>query len=72
MALKIKFMALKKLREIEEDINKNVFYVIMVYEVTNAANNEQFVICFCWIEDLIEVHEDFIGLYQVNNIKAET
>ena len=31
-----------------------------------------FVICFRWVHDLLEVHEDFIGLYEVNNIKAET
>ena len=57
-------MALNILREIAEDINANVFYVIMADEVTDAANNEQFVICFRCLNDLLEVHEDFIGLYQ--------
>ena len=57
-------MALNILREIAEDISANVFYVIMADEVTDAANNEQFVICFRCLNDLLEVHEDFIGLYQ--------
>ena len=40
-------------------------------QVTDAANNEQFVISFSWTDNLLEVHEGFIGLYQVNDIKAE-
>lgn len=63
-------MALKILRGILEDINKSVSYAIIV--VTNVASSEQFVICFRSIDHLLEVYEDFIGLYQVNKIKAET
>lgn len=65
-------MALKILRGILEDINKSVSYAIMADVVTNVASNEQFVICFRSIDHLLEVFEDFIGLYQVNKIKAET
>lgn len=63
-------MALKILRGILEDINKSVSYAIIV--VTNVASSEQFVICFRSIDHLLEVYEDFIGLYQLNKIKAET
>ena len=45
-------MALKILRDIVEDINKSVFYAIPADEITDAANNEQFVIFFRCIDDL--------------------
>ena len=44
----------------------------MADKVRDAGNNKQFFICFHLIENLLEVNEDFIGLYQVNNIKAES
>ena len=38
----------------------------MAYIVTDVVSNEQFVICLRSIDHLLEVYEDFIGLYQVN------
>lgn len=65
-------MTLKISRDTAKDINKIVFYCIMADEVKNSANKEQFVICFRWIDDLVEVHEDYIGLYYVDNIRKKT
>ena len=48
-------MALNFLRDLAEDINKSISYAIMADEVTHAPNNEQFVICFRWIDYLLEV-----------------
>ena len=44
----------------------------MADEVTDASNHEQFFICLRWVDQFLEVHEDFIGLYKVDNIKADT
>ena len=33
-------------------------------------NKEQFTICFRWIDSNLQDHEDFIGLYEVDNISA--
>lgn len=55
-----------------EDINESVSFAIMADIVTTVVSNEQFVICFRSIDHLLEVYEDFIGLYQVNKIKIET
>ena len=44
----------------------------MADEVTDASNHEQFVICLRWVDQFLEVHEDFIGHYKVDNIKADT
>ena len=65
-------MALKILQDIAKDINNSIFYTIMADEVTDASNHEQFVICLRWVDQFLEVHEDFIGLYKVDNIKADT
>ena len=68
----IKIMPLKILQDIAKDINNSIFYTIMADEVTDASNQEQFVICLRWVDQFLEVHEDFIGLYKVGNIKADT
>ena len=68
----IKIMALKILQDIAKDINNSIFYMIMVDEVADASNHEQFVICLRWVDQCLEVHEDVIGLYKVDNIKANT
>ena len=44
-----------------EDINKSALYVIMANEVTYLANNEQFLICFRLMDNLLEVHDDFVS-----------
>ena len=65
-------MALKILQDIAKDINGSIFYTIIADEVTDESNHEQFVICLCWVDQFLEVHEDFIGLYKVDNINTDT
>ena len=65
-------MALKILQDIAKDINNSIVYMIIADEVTDASNHEQFVICLRWLDQFLEVHEDFTGLYKVENIKADT
>ena len=65
-------MALKILQEIAEDINSSIFYTIMADEVTDASNHEQFFICISCVDQILGVHEDFIGLHKVDNMKADT
>ena len=68
----IKIMALKILQDIAKDISNSIFYTIMADEVTDASNHEQFLTCLRWVDQFLEVYEDFIGLYKVGNIKADT
>ena len=42
----------------------------MANEVTNCSNKEQF--HFRWVDKGFNTHEDFIGSYNVDNIKADT
>ena len=36
------------------------------------SNREQLVICLRWIDKDMEVHEDMVGLYQIDDTGADT
>ena len=39
----------------------------MADEATDASNKEQFVICLRLVDHAFEVHEEVIGLYEIDN-----
>ena len=41
-------------------------------ECTDASNREQLVICIRWVDSNQEAHEEFIGMYKLDNIQANT
>ena len=66
----MQIMALQIVRNIANKICKSLCFSIMADECTEIANKEQFTICFRWIDSDLQDHEDFIGLYEVDNIGA--
>ena len=44
----------------------------MADEVTDCSNKKHFVLSFRWIYKAFDYHDDFIGIYNVDNIKANT
>ena len=40
--------------------------------MTDAGNHDQFVLCLRWVDDDLNLHEEFIGLQSVPNIAADT
>ena len=36
----------------------------------DATNKEQVVVCLQWVDNALEAHEDFIGLYEVESTEA--
>ena len=68
----IRLMAFVILRDIAKYINDSIFYSIMADEVTDCSNKEQFNICFRWVENDFDTHEVFIGIHNVDSIKADT
>lgn len=44
----------------------------MVDETTDSSNREQVVVCIRWVDSNFKVHEDFIGLFMVDAIDADT
>ena len=43
----------------------------MADETADVSNNEQLVICIRWVDEDLEVHEDFVGMHHRENTKAE-
>ena len=54
----IKFSGMH-LRSVVESVRSLPFLTIMVDETTDASNKEQVVICFRWVDDKLEGHEEF-------------
>ena len=44
----------------------------MADECVDVTNEEQLVICFRWVDENLEVHEDFVGLHPLSDTKAGT
>ena len=65
-------MALQIARDIASAIRSASFYTIMVDECPDVANQEQLVLCLRWVDNALEVHEDFIGMYHMENVSADT
>ena len=63
-------MVFTVLRHITKNISDNVFFSIMADEATDNSNNEQLAVCIRQVDNKFEVHEDFIGIHTVENIKS--
>ena len=68
----LKLMALAVLRDISSNLQSANFYTIMVDECADTSNNKQLVIVLRWVDDQLNPHEEFIGLYEVPTIQAST
>ncbi len=67
----LQIMALQILRVVGQSICSSSCYTIMADECTDVANKEQFIICFRWVGEDLQDHEDFVGLYGVDIIHAD-
>ena len=68
----LKVMAMQVLREVVSALQNAVYYTVMVDETTDVSNREQVVLCFCWVDNDFNIHEDFVGMYTVESIDADT
>ena len=48
------------------------FFSIMAHEVTDFSNIEQLSFCLRYVDDNLDVPEDFMGLWKLDSIKSET
>ena len=65
-------MSLSILCSIAQKLHSADAFTIMADECTDISNHEQLVICFRLVDIDIEVHEEFVGLYQIADISADT
>ncbi len=68
----IKILSMNILREIACSIQESRYFSIMADEVTDNSNKEQLVVCFRWVDSNFFPVEDFVGLYHVDSITADT
>ncbi|CAC5373377.1 unnamed protein product [Mytilus coruscus] len=68
----LKIMSQILVRGISEDIRNSLYFALMADETTDVSNMEQLVVCIRWIDEQLEVHEDFIVLYQIDDTCAKT
>ena len=57
-------MAHACLREVTKELQGAKVYTIMADETTDASNKEQLVTVFHYVDDELQVHEEFVGLCQ--------
>ncbi|XP_066925948.1 zinc finger MYM-type protein 1-like [Clytia hemisphaerica] len=55
-----------------EQIQQNDIFSIMCDEYTDQSNKEQMTFCVRTVDNQLEVEEDFLGYYEVHNIKSDT
>ena len=65
-------MALQVFREVATNLHSGSLYTIMANETTDISNQEQLVLCLRWVDDKFDVHEEFIGLYDITSTSANT
>lgn len=60
------------LRDVAASIKQANYFTLMADEVTDVANKEQVAICIRSVNEEFEANEDFVGMYSVECIKADT
>ena len=56
--------------KISSDLQTADFFSIMVDELTDSSNQEQVTLVLLWVDKMLSAHEEFIGLYLVEDIKS--
>ena len=67
----ISIMANNVIRNLVADI-RGGFFAIIADEYTDVSNKEQLNKCIRWIDKSLEVHEDFLGFFNIPDTGAET
>ena len=59
------------LRDLTDEM-RDSFYTTICDEYTDISDKEQLTLCLSWVAELFNIHEDFLGFYQLENIKSDT
>ena len=68
----LELMVHSVLRRITESIHSSPFLAVMVDETTNKSNKEQLTPVVRWISEDFMVSEEFLGLYYISVIDAQS
>ena len=67
----IKIMAVHILRDVATFMQNAKFISLLADEVTDASNKEQVVVCFRSVDENLEPHQNFVGIHNVQSIRAD-
>lgn len=67
----LRIMATRIQRDIVSEVSGK-WFTIMVDETTDLTNTEQMVFCLRYVNNDVEVHEEFIGLYSLDSTSADS
>ena len=59
-------------RRILNTIHDVKFFAILADETRDVQNKEQLTTCIRWVDDQLDIHEDFIGLVYVEQSNAKS
>lgn len=68
----LSIMAQNIVRELASKMRRSEYFAILADETTDKSNREQLVVCLRWIDENLKVNEDFVGLYSIDDTKADT
>ena len=68
----LRVMGLHVLRSIADQIQSSPFITVMIDETNDVTNQEQVAIVFRRVDGNLDVCEEFVGLYHVDSIGAES
>ena len=66
-----KVMVHQIIRDLTDEMRYS-FYATICNEYTDISNKEQLTLCLRWVDELFNIHEDFLGFYHFENIKSDT
>lgn len=66
----LSIMSQQILRGIALQIQKAVYFTVMIDETSDCSNKEQVVLVFRWVSEDLVAHEEFIGLYLTESITS--
>ena len=68
----LNLMGSEVLREKLAIVRDRRFFSMIADEGTDVSNSEQLSFCVRSVDDELNVNEDFLGFYEIDNIKSET
>ena len=51
---------------------RSCYFLIIYDKYTDISNTKQLTFCLRWVDESFNEHEDFLGIYEVPNIKTDT
>ena len=67
----LKLIAHQILRGLTDEIRDSLYATIWD-EYTDISNKEQLALCLRWVDEIFNIHEDFLEFYEPDNIKSDT